>query len=72
LYEDDGETFDYQRGVWMGIEMRWADARRTLTLRLARGSRMLPPASRRISVRVVGTQAVRELSFSGTNVEVRL
>jgi alpha-glucosidase/alpha-D-xyloside xylohydrolase len=63
LYEDDGQTFDYTRGAWMGIEMRWSDARRVLTLRLAKGSRLLPPASRRISVRVAGTRATRDVRF---------
>ncbi len=72
LYEDDGQTFDYQQGTWMGIEMRWTDARRTLTLRLAKGSRMFPPASRRIRVRIAGTGAVRDLVFSGEPIEVRL
>ncbi|MGH9144673.1 MAG: TIM-barrel domain-containing protein, partial [Vicinamibacterales bacterium] len=72
LYEDDGATFDYQQGAWMGLEMRWADARRTLTLQLARGSRMLAPASRRLTVRVAGTRTARELSFSGAPIEVRL
>jgi hypothetical protein len=52
--------------------MHWADARRTLALQLAKGSRMLPPPSRRISVRIAGTQTVRETSFSGARVEVRL
>ena len=56
----------------MGIEMRWNDARRTLTLRLAKGSRMFPPASRRIRVRIAGTGAVRDLVFSGEPIEVRL
>jgi alpha-glucosidase/alpha-D-xyloside xylohydrolase len=72
VYEDDGRTFDYKRGAWMGIEMQWSDARRTLTLRLAKGSRMMPPASRRISVRVAGTQTTRETSFSGAPVQVQL
>jgi len=72
LYEDDGQTFDYQQGAWMRIEMAWSDARRTLTLRLAKGSRMFPPASRRVRVRIAGLPAVRELSFSGAPIEVRL
>ena len=72
LYEDDGQTFDYKRGEWMGIEMRWTDATRTLTLRLANGSRMRPPASQRISVRVAGTHTVRDVVFSGAAIEVRL
>jgi alpha-glucosidase (family GH31 glycosyl hydrolase) len=72
LYDDDGQTFDYQRGAWMGIDMRWNDARRVLSMRLASGSRMRPPASRRFSVRLAGGAAVRDVIFSGTPIEVRL
>ena len=41
LYEDDGRSFDYRRGQWMGTRLSWNDARRTLTLSLEPGSRML-------------------------------
>ena len=71
LYEDDGLTFDYRRGNWMGIEMRWTDAMRRLTLRLANGSKMLSPASRRLSIRLVGTQTTRTVDFSGAPTAVR-
>lgn len=72
LYEDDGLTFDYRRGEWMGIDMRWHDATRRLTLRLSNGSRMRPPASRRISVRVAGTPLRRDVVFTGAVIEARL
>lgn len=72
MYEDDGATFDYQRGDWMGLEMHWDDRQRRLTLRLASGSRMRPPARRRIQVRVAGAQATREVVFSGTSIQVPL
>ena len=49
LYEDDGSSFEYRKGAWMGIQMAWNDARRALTLRLAPGSRMLPPLEARHS-----------------------
>jgi alpha-glucosidase/alpha-D-xyloside xylohydrolase len=72
MYEDDGVTFDYQRGNWMGIEMRWDDRRRRLTLRLANGSRMRAPSSRRIQVRTAGSGDKREVVFTGAPVDVRL
>ena len=53
LYDDDGRSFAYERGDWMGIDCRWDDARRTLTLALADGSRMRPPA-RAFRVEVAG------------------
>ena len=65
LYEDDGRSFDYRRGAWMGIEMRWEDAQKRLTLRLAPGSRMLPPLRREFDVRVAGAKESRRLGFNG-------
>jgi alpha-glucosidase (family GH31 glycosyl hydrolase) len=72
LYEDDGWSFNYRRGEWMGIEIAWADSRRALTLRLAAGSRMLPPARRDFDVRVLPDGARRRVSFEGRPVEIRL
>ena len=72
LYEDDGKTFDYTRGEWMRVEMKWDDAARRLTLRLAPGSRMRPPARRTIDVRVAGEQATRSVIFTGRPIDVTL
>jgi alpha-glucosidase/alpha-D-xyloside xylohydrolase len=72
LYEDDGRTFDYRRGAWMGIEIGWTDSSRHLTLRLARGSRMLPPLSRTIDVRLAGAQSSQRLTFTGRPVSIGL
>jgi len=72
LYEDDGKTFDYRRGAWMRVEMKWNDAARRLTLRLAPGSRMLPPARRAIDVRVAGGKETRSVVFAGQPVVVNL
>ena len=71
LYEDDGATFNYRSGEFMRIEMIWNDSRRSLTLRLAKGSRMLPPLKRSIEVRLVGEKASRAIAFEGRPVEVR-
>jgi alpha-glucosidase/alpha-D-xyloside xylohydrolase len=72
FYEDDGKTFEYRKGAWMGITMKWTDAERRLTLDLAPGSRMLAPARRPIDVRIAGTQTVRSVVFEGRGLEVRL
>ncbi len=71
LYDDDGESFAYQRGDWMGIECRWTDARRTLALALADGSRMRAP-DRRFRIEVAGGSSRREVTFDGRPVSVRL
>jgi alpha-glucosidase (family GH31 glycosyl hydrolase) len=70
LYEDDGKSFDYRKGEWMGIEMLWNESRRVLTLRLAAGSKMLPPLSRIIEVTMNETR--RNVEFAGKAVEVQL
>jgi alpha-glucosidase/alpha-D-xyloside xylohydrolase len=72
LYEDDGASFDHQRGEWMGIEMRWTDRERRLDLRLAAASKMRPPNPRRLRVRVAGSRDARDVMFSGAPVVVRL
>ena len=69
LYEDDGSTFDFRRGEWMAIEAYWNDRPRNLTLRLAPGSQMLPPRSRKIEVRIVSEKTVRPITFAGRPVE---
>lgn len=72
IYEDDGMTLDHRTGEFMRIEMAWRNADRRLTLRLARGSRMLPPAKRAFDVRVAGEKTVKSVVFDGKPVEIRL
>ena len=71
VYDDDGATFAYERGEWMGIDMRWSDRARRLDLRLSAGSRFRPP-TRRIRIRLVGTPTAREIVFSGVPLSVRV
>ena len=68
-YEDDGASFAYRKGEWMGIQMAWNNARKSLALRLAGGSKMLPPAKRELRVHLgnVSKTAV----FEGRPLEVK-
>ena len=68
LYEDDGTSFDYRRGEWMGTQMAWDDTRKILGLRLAPGSRMSSPKSRAIKVQLA--EVTRNITFDGKPVEV--
>jgi alpha-glucosidase/alpha-D-xyloside xylohydrolase len=72
LYEDDGMSFEHKRGAFMRLEMAWSDARRTLRLSLAHGSRMRAPQPRRIELRVAGERGTRSVSFDGSPVVVRV
>lgn len=70
IYEDDGASFNYRKGEWMGVDMRWNDSVRKLSLRLANGSRMLPPLKRDIEIKV--DQKTRSVAFDGRPVEVAM
>jgi hypothetical protein len=72
LYEDDGTSFDYRKGDWMGIDVAWRDSERTLSLTLSPGSRVLPPSPRTFLARLAGSTEARTVSFRGEPVEVRL
>jgi alpha-glucosidase (family GH31 glycosyl hydrolase) len=68
LYEDDGASFNYRKGEWMGIQLDWHDATRTLTLRLSASSRMLPPLRRNLQVQLA--QETRDVVFDGSPLKV--
>jgi alpha-glucosidase (family GH31 glycosyl hydrolase) len=70
LYEDDGKSFDFRSGEWMGIEMAWNDAHHTLSLRLAERSKMLLPTPRRIELKL--GQTTRPVQFDGSPRQVQL
>jgi alpha-glucosidase/alpha-D-xyloside xylohydrolase len=72
LYEDDGRTFAYRKGAFMRIAMTWDDRARRLSLRLAPGSRMLPPMARPMRVRVAGSKIEKIVTFNGRPLVVTL
>jgi alpha-glucosidase (family GH31 glycosyl hydrolase) len=69
LYEDDGSSFNYRKGEWMGIAMNWSDRLRVLRIALANGSRVLPPLHRELLVKL--GDATRRVVFDGHPLEVR-
>jgi hypothetical protein len=69
LYEDDGSSFNYRKGEWMGIQMTWNNARRVLTMSLASGARMLPPGPRDFTLQL--DKASRQVLFEGKSVEIK-
>jgi len=71
LYEDDGATFNYRLGEWMKIRVAWNDVRRALSLRLAQGSKILPPLPRDIEIRLAPDKTTRHVVFEGRPIEVK-
>jgi alpha-glucosidase (family GH31 glycosyl hydrolase) len=72
LFEDDGTSFEYRRGGWMGVSFEWSDGDRRLALSLTPGSRMRPPMVRDLIVRVAGEQKTQPLKFTGKRLTVTL
>ena len=72
LYEDDGKTFAHKKGDFMRVVMTWNDAARRLSVSLAPGSKMRPPLSRTLEVRIAGTRTSRSVTFNGNPIEVPL
>jgi alpha-glucosidase (family GH31 glycosyl hydrolase) len=68
LYEDDGISFNYRRGEWMGLQIDWEDSSRLLRLRLAPGSKMLAPEKRHFDIK--SQETLHRLVFDGAPVEL--
>jgi alpha-glucosidase/alpha-D-xyloside xylohydrolase len=68
LYEDDGTSFNYRNGDWMGIQMNWNDAHKKLDLALASGSHVLSPEPRAIEVQLSGI--TKTVHFNGKPISV--
>jgi len=72
VYEDDGSSFDFRKGNWMGIRMAWRDQTRTFSAQLASGSRMLAAPSRKLEIALATGGEPRTANFTGTPLEIRL
>ncbi|MGC1302677.1 MAG: TIM-barrel domain-containing protein [Caulobacteraceae bacterium] len=67
VYEDDGESFDYRRGRFTRMTARWSDERRELIL-----SQSGAASSRRVRVRLAGSDQVREASVGRGPTQISL
>ena len=72
LFEDDGTSFEYRRGGWMGVTFTWTDRIRRFTMALTPGSRMRPPMVRDVIVRVAGEKKIEAVKFSGKSLSLTL
>jgi alpha-glucosidase/alpha-D-xyloside xylohydrolase len=72
IYEDDGTSFNYRRSEWMKLGARWDGGQRKLSVHLLPGSRMLPPARRKMEVRMVPEKETRSFEFEGRPVTVSI
>jgi alpha-glucosidase (family GH31 glycosyl hydrolase) len=72
LFEDDGKSFGYRKGAWMGISFKWTDRDRRLVMALTPGSRMRAPMVRDMVVKIAGATQTQNVKFSGRTVSLKL
>ena len=73
LYEDDNETYDYEKGAFVKIPLKWNDRTRTLVIGAAEGTFPGFKADRVYKVTLVtpgGTES-KTVNWSGRKVNVR-
>lgn len=81
LYEDDGESYDYEKGLFSRIRFDWNDTGRTLTVAEREGSYPGMMGNRRFRVTLVGegtesgdvpTVGGKSIDYNGTNLTITL
>jgi alpha-glucosidase/alpha-D-xyloside xylohydrolase len=64
IYDDDGTSFQFEKGEYAKIRGAWKDSTRELTLSLEKGSKLLPATPRAIEAQMIGG-GTRQLRFDG-------
>jgi alpha-glucosidase/alpha-D-xyloside xylohydrolase len=70
LYEDDGVSFDYQKGAFTRIVCSWNDASRTLSLKADAKGR--PARGKVFSVEVAGVAGNKRMTMVGESASINL
>jgi alpha-glucosidase/alpha-D-xyloside xylohydrolase len=70
LYEDDGVSFEYERGHCTRLRAQWSSNNRQLKLSVA--ERIRPAEPRKLNLRVADETQVKQVEFDGTPLTVRL
>jgi alpha-D-xyloside xylohydrolase len=81
LYDDEGDTYEYEKGVYASVPIHWDEARRTLTLGAQQGSYTGGGPQRKFTIVIAGenhgtgaepaTSPDRAVSYRGKRVTVR-
>lgn len=72
LYEDEGDNYNYEKGAYTTIGMKWDNKKRTFTISDTQGKFPGMLTQRKFNVRIAGTKDVKIVDYNGTKVEVAL
>ncbi len=70
LYEDEGDNYNYEKGVYTTITLKWDDSARRLTIGKRNGQFPGMLQQRKFNVRVAGTKTVKTVDYSGAEISV--
>ncbi|MCQ2432992.1 MAG: DUF5110 domain-containing protein, partial [Clostridia bacterium] len=71
VYEDSGDSYDYESGAYAEYDLCWNDAARTLTVSARRGTFEGMAETRTLLIRAVGGKTT-EITYSGKAVTITL
>ncbi|MBP1678012.1 MAG: glycoside hydrolase family 31 [Bacteroidetes bacterium] len=74
LYEDEGDNYNYEKGQYTEIPMKWNDKGQTLTIEARKGTYPGMLANRKFNIVVVteGKKIEKTIAYSGKKVVVKL
>ncbi len=74
LYEDEGNNYDYQKGMYTEIPMMWNDKTHTLTIKARRGTYPGMLAKRRFHIEVMTADKSigKTVTYIGKNMNIKL
>jgi alpha-D-xyloside xylohydrolase len=68
LYEDEGDNYNYEKGVYSTIEFRWNDKNKQLIIDDVKGEYPGMLTKRKFNVRIVGNKEVKEVEYTGKKI----
>lgn len=70
LYEDEGDNYNYEDGVYSTITFKWNDRQKKLTIGAVQGSYPDMLTNRKFNVRVVGQDNIITVDYNGKEISL--
>lgn len=71
IYEDEGNNYNYEKGKYSTIPLKWNDKAKKLTIGKRYGSFDGMPASRTFNVKIAGDNNTRKVTYTGNQIVVK-
>lgn len=71
LYEDEGDSYDYEKGAFSTIAFHWNDKARTLTIDKRNGQYKGMIMKRKFNVKMIGNGTAKTISYNGSKTKVK-